>query len=323
MERELQATAIHARLALDGNVVPLDQVRRHLESPTNSPLRGRTLAEVVALLKVVDDRSSDALDPNALRHLHRSLVEGSQEDPRPGQWRLLTTGGRLFEGVPTEVVGLFAEELCDWLGSAELAAPAADEQEAYAVIRMLLAELYLTWIRPFASAHSRLATAVGTGILRRAEIPMWTAHIASIAFHRQAREFQRQVQQASEGAADPIPFMAFALRGMSEVLREFHARIRDLQMRGQWRAQLLELFQEGNDEPTRRQRQVLLDLAMADAPVALSRMDSLSPALAKLYAGVSQKTLRRDMDALLAAGVVQKGPDGLRVDLSNLLAFKA
>ena len=48
----------------------------------------------------------------------------------------------------------------------------------------------------------------------------------------------------------------------------------------------------------------------------------LSPTLAKLYADVSEKTLRRDVDALLEAGVIQREADGLRVDLSNLLAFK-
>ncbi|MBL7951851.1 MAG: Fic family protein [Flavobacteriales bacterium] len=323
MERELLSGAIHARLALDGNTIPSDHILRHLESTSKSPLRGRTRTEVEALLEVLNDRSTVALDTEGVKRLHRSLVKGSEEDDRPGQWRLLPTGGRPFEGVPPEVVGLFTEELCDWLKSAELAAPADDEEEGYAIIRMLLAELYLSWIRPFTSAHARLAVAVGSAILRVAGMPVHAAQFVSIAFHRQARELQRQVQHASEGAADTIPFMAFALRGMTEVLHEFHERIRNLQMRGQWRAQLLDLFQEGNDEPTRRQRQVLLDLASAETPTPLSRLDSLSPTLAKLYAGVSEKTLRRDVDALLAAGVVQKGPDGLRVDLSNLLAFKA
>lgn len=323
LERDLVASAMHARLALDGNVLPLEHIHRHLESRTKTPVRVRSHAELEALVQMVSDRTPIALEVDGLKHLHRSIMVGSDEDPRPGQWRLLATGGRPFEGVPPEVIGLFTEELCDWLGSAELAAPATEEKEAYAVIRMLLAELYLAWIRPFTSAHSRFATAVGVAILRNAEMPKWAAHLASIAFHRQAREFQRQVQEASEGVADPIPFMAFALRAMLGVLQEFHARVREKQLQGQWRAQLLELFQEGNDKPTRRQRQVLLDLATADSPIARNRLDSLSPTLAKLYAGVSGKTLRRDVDALLEAGVVQKGPDGLRVDLSNLLAFKA
>jgi Fic family protein len=323
VERELLAGALHARLAWDGDLVPLEHLRQHLDNRNKTPLRGRPLAEVDALLEVMGGRSPTALDPERLKQMHRALVRGGNDNDRPGQWRLLPTGGRPFEGVPPEVVGLFSEELCDWLRSADLAAPASDEKEAYAIIRMLIAELYLHWIRPFTSAHARLATAVGIHLLSQAGMPPWAAHMASIALHRQTREFQRQVQQAAEGAADPIPFLAFALRGMNEVLHEYHGRIRSLQTRGQWRAQLLDLFQEGNDEPTRRQRQVLLDLTAAEAPVPQNRLDRLSPSLAKLYAGVSEKTLRRDVDALLAAGVVHKGPDGLRVDLGNVLAFKA
>ncbi|MGV3636509.1 MAG: hypothetical protein ACO1NQ_02555 [Flavobacteriales bacterium] len=265
---------------------------------------------------------SGELDAEALKWIHATLFAGGHDQERAGHWRIIPTGGRPWDGVPHEVVGLFAEELCDWLKSAELAAPAEDEAQAWAVIRMLLAELYLYWIRPFTTGYARVAGAFGAGVLRQAGMGPHAAHLLAIALHRNAAEFQRQVQHAAEGNADPMPFLAFAVRAMNDVLLEVHARVRDLQMRGQWRAQLLELFQDGNDEPTRRQRQVLLDLASADTPVPLNGISKLSPALAKVYAGVSEKTLRRDVDALLQAGVLHRDPEGLRVDLTNILAFK-
>lgn len=325
MERELLAAGIHGRLALDGVSLSLDSVQQHVRSPLKSPLKGRGQAEVDALLRGlrVATETKQLLSIDLFRLLHKSVVEGTHDEDRPGQWRLLPTGGAPWEGVPQEVIGVFSEELCDWLGSADLAGPAPDETEAYALLRVLLAELYLAWIRPFGSAHFRFAGLVGITILRSAGMSTTPAHILAIGLQRQTRELQRQIQQASEGNADVIPFMAFALRAMVEVTKEIHARLRDLQTRGQWRAQLLELFQEGNDEPTRRQRQVLLDLAEAASPVPLGQLDSLSPALAKLYAGVSEKTMRRDVDAMITAGVIHRDPDGLRVDLTDLLTFKA
>lgn len=325
VERDLVVHGVHARLALDGLLLPIETVRQRVPARVESTSAGAGRHEVEAYLgSLQPSAKSPAPSPGTdeLKRLHRSVSEGSSEEERPGQWRVLPTGGKPWEGVPHEVAGLFTEELCDWLASAELAAPAVDEEQAYVLIRMLLAELYLAWIRPFESAHFRVSGAFGAVILRHTGMSATAVHLLSIALHRHAREFQRQVQQASEGNADPLPFIAFALRGMTDVLHETHARIRDLQMRGQWRAQLLELFQEGNDEPTRRQRQVLLDLATADGPVPLNRLSSLSPTLAKLYAGVSEKTLRRDVDALLSAVVLQREPEGLRVDLSNILAFK-
>lgn len=328
-ERELEALGTQARLALDGLLLPLEQVRAGI------PIRGRGTAargEIHAVDAYLgslrptprEPRKADPLPlvPETLKHLHQSVSEGSTEADRPGQWRGFPTGGRAWEGVPPEVVGLFTEELCDWLGSDELAAPEPDAAGAYAILRMLLAELYLAWIRPFDSAHHRTSGAFGAALLRAAGMDATAVHLLSIALHRHAPAFQRHIQQATEGAADPIPFATFALRRMIEVLQGLHDRVREAQLRGQWRAQLLELFQDGNDAPTRRQRQVLLDLASTDRPVPLNRIDRLSPTLAKLYADVSEKTLRRDVDALLEAGVIQREADGLRVDLSNLLAFK-
>jgi len=329
VERDVVAQGVHARLALDGLLLPIETIRQRIPPRGKSTPAGTGPHEVEAYLGSLHpstpfSETEGTPSPGAedLKRLHRSVLEGSSEEERPGQWRGVPTGGKPWEGVPPEVAGLFAEELGDWLKSDELAAPSPDETKAYAIIRMLLAELYLAWIRPFATGHFRVCGAFGAAVLRHAGMDATAVHLLSIAMHRHAREFQRHVQHASEGPADPIPFVAFALRGMTEVLHETHARVRDLQMRGQWRAQLLELFQEGNDEPTRRQRQVLLDLAATERPMPLNRLSSLSPTLAKLYAGVSEKTLRRDVDALLGAGVLQRDADGLRVDLSNILAFK-
>lgn len=328
VERDLVVRGVQSRLALDGVILPYEAIRSHLSGGSKPGARAGGRADVLGFLSsltgtgtVAHPQSTD-MNPEGLKRIHATLFAGGSDQERAGHWRIIPTGGRPWEGVPHEVVGLFSEELCDWLTSAELAAPAVDEEQAWAVIRMLLAELYLFWIRPFTTGHARVAGAFGARLLRSAGMGPTTSHLLAIALHRNAAEFQRQLQHAAEGSADPMPYLAFAVRAMNEVLHEVHARVRDLQMRGQWRAQLLELFQDGNDEPTRRQRQVLLDLASADTPVPLNGISKLSPALAKVYAGVSEKTLRRDVDALLQAGVLQREPEGLLVDLTNILAFK-
>lgn len=325
MERELVLLGTQARFSLDGINVPAAALIAEMKAK-NGVSAASSNGEVSAYLRSLSEAASStsvAFGPDAIRAIHRTMTEHTGEEDRPGQWRMLPTGGRPWEGVPEDVVGLFTEEFCEWLKSDELAAPSRSETVGYALLRMLLTELYLAWIRPFPTAHYRVAAGVSARLLADAGMGPNAVHFLSIALHRSSREFSRQVQQASEGTADPVPFLLFALRGMAEVLQEFHDRIREHQKRGQWRAQLLELFQEGNDEPTRRQRQILLDMADSPEPVPLNRLSSLSTTLARLYAGVSEKTMRRDVDALLQAGVLQRGPEGLRVDLSNILAFRA
>ncbi len=329
VERDVHAGGVQARLAMDGISAPLDMIRTLLQKPGKPSMQGTGKDEVAALVRAWQAQKEQASNPRVealdlarIKKIHAAVVVGTDDEDRPGQWRVLPAGGRAWEGVPPEVIGLFMEDLGDWLNSPELKAPAAEEEVAYALIRMLLAELYLSWIRPFNGGHFRMAGVFGATVLAGSGLPAVSSHLVSIGFNRNAREFQRQVQHASEGAADPIPFLAFALRLLAEELRDLHARIRELQMRGQWRAQLLDLFQEANDAPTRRQRQVLLDLADHDLAVPLRKLTTVSPTLARLYAGVSEKTLRRDVDALQTAGVLLRGSDGLRVHLGNILAFK-
>lgn len=324
MERDLVVLGTQARFSLDGITVPAAAVIAEMKAKSGVSAASSN-GEVSVYLRGLSEaasRTSVAFGPDALRAIHRTMTELTGEEDRPGQWRMVPTGGRPWEGVPEDVVGLFTEELCEWLKSDELAAPAKDEVVSYALLRVLLAELYLAWIRPFPTAHFRVASGAAVRLLADAGMGLNAVHFLSIALHRSSREFGRQVQQASEGSADPVPFLLFALRGMADVLQEFHNRIREHQKRGQWRAQLLELFQEGNDDPTRRQRQILLDMADSPEPVPLNRLSSLSTTLARLYAGVSEKTMRRDVEALLQAGVLQRRPEGLHVDLSNILAFK-
>lgn len=325
MERELLAAGLHARLAQDGIVLPLVSIVQHLRTPPNSPLHEGERGDVELFTHGVHAASTpdSTLDGERLRTLHRIIAGEGQPEARAGEWRSLPTGAPPWEGVPPEVIGLFTEELCEWLASPVLSPSPSTGTNAHALLRLLLAELYFAWIRPFGSAHFRMAAVAGITLLRSAGMGPTAAHLLAIGLQRHGREFHRQVRQASEGPADPLPFLEFSLQALGDVVREWHAHLRDLQTKGQWRAQLLELFREGGDEPTRRQRQVLLDLAGTAAPVPLGRLDSLSPSLAKLYAGVSEKTMRRDVDALITAGLVKRVAEGLHVDLSNLLAFKA
>lgn len=320
LERELAVQGIHARFSLDGLGLPLDQVRKHL---TDRSTQAANHPELDAFLSQLNHGAAGPyrLTPDDIKRVHRSLHLEAREDERPGEWRLHPFGGRPWEGLPPELIGLFVEELCDWLKSAELAAPTPSTEEAYALIRLMFMELYLAWIRPFTSGHARTAGVLGARVLGGGAMAIPTVHLLAIAMHRNGREFQRQLQKAAEGKADPVPFMTFLLRALMDAVGEFQERVRDLQLRGQWRAQLLELFQEGNDAPTRRQRQVLLDLASVNEPVPQNRLDSLTPALAQLYAGVSDKTLRRDVDALVSAGVVKKEGGALRLELGNTLLF--
>ncbi len=328
LEHELLAMGLHARLAMDGSTLTLDQIKQHLKGRLRLPpsQEGYQL-EADGLLYTwqriaAESARPKALDPDLVRSFHASLLETTVDADDRGEWRTVEQGTAVTDGVPAEMIPLFTDELCDWLSSNELAPPSREDRAAYALLHALIAELYLAWIRPFGTAHARISGSVVQHIVLSAGLHPAVGHLISSHFHHSGRTYQHQLEQAARGTSDPIPFITYGLHGLSQGLADLLLRIREIQIGGLWTAHLVDLFEHPDQDPERRQRQLLTDLADNDGPVPLSGLARLSATLAKVYAGVSEKTLRRDVDALEAMGTILRGPEGFTVRREGLRGFK-
>lgn len=326
VERDLRAQAMHARAAMDGLVLPL-ALLKHAGEEGGGRVRGTPHATAPhaylhaweKLTNKAHPTTPMALEAAFLTRIHSMVCEGSVE-ARPGHWRNAPPTDGSWDGVPHQVIVPFVEDLMEWLGSAELAAPSPEQELAYRLLHLLLAELYLAWIRPFGTGHHRVVSLFGETLMRNGSEGLRAAQLLAIALYKSGHEYPEQVRMAA-ATRDPIPFLTFCVRRMLTELRALQHHIISLQQHGLWRAQLLDLFVDGNDAPTRRQRQILLDLAETRTSIPQNRLPSISPALATLYAGVSEKTLRRDVQALLDADLIQRDNAGYRVDLDGTLVF--
>jgi hypothetical protein len=56
-------------------------------------------------------------------------------------------------------------------------------------------------------------------------------------------------------------------------------------------------------------------------PVPRSRITTLTPELATLYAGKQAKTVTRDINALAKLGLIERGPAGIRARAEMMLGF--
>jgi hypothetical protein len=317
IERELCLNAVRSRFAQDGILISNETMQPHFAGDPKA-VQDPTQQEVQHLIKAwlapfPEGSTGAVLTTDRIQEIHTSIV-----GPSTGSgWRTAD-----LKDVPSEMIGLFMEELCDWLNGTELRTSSDVEATGYAVIRLLLAELYVQWIQPFETGQARTSGSIGREILAAAGVSQVIAHLLAVHIQAAHSTYQRIAEECKSGNADPIPFLLFGLQGLATAMDTLHQRVRLLQVNGQWRAQLFTLFNEANDAPTRRQRQVLLDLGEYGASVPLAKLPSLTPALAALYSGVSEKTLRRDVDALSQTGLLVKDPIGLQVDRSSLLAFK-
>lgn len=327
LDQELLAYGLLARVVLDGSPLRAEQVLHHLEGqlrlpPSQAHLRTEldNLLHTGQRLHLELASGPVPLDAERILGYQAALTEG-MPDAHAG-WRTTPPSVAPVQAVPAEMVAIFMEELCDWLTGPELAPPSPDEAPHYALLHSLLAELYIAWIQPFGRTDHQVAGLVAQHLLAQGGLHGSWIHLPAVHFHRTRPEYQRQIAQAAQGAGDPIPFLAYALRGLLEGLKELTTAIRTAQADGQWRAHVEALLDAGTTPQHERQRHLLLALGEESGPIPLGRIAALTPELARLYAGVSGKTLQRDIEALDTAGAVQRGPDGVRARREIVLGFR-
>ena len=122
---------------------------------------------------------------------------------------------------------------------------------------------------------------------------------------------------------DPIPFLAYSLRGLLDGLKELVGAIRNAQTHGQWRAHVENLLLGEKGPVMERHRALLLGLYEEQEPTAIGMISQLDPELARLYAGVSNKTLQRDVDALVDRGALQRTAEGVRARREIVRGFRS
>ena len=71
----------------------------------------------------------------------------------------------------------------------------------------------------------------------------------------------------------------------------------------------------------RRRRTLALALSSLSGPVNFDSLTNLDTEVARAYAGVSRRTLVRDVAALATLGLLRQAEDGLRVHRERVLAF--
>jgi hypothetical protein len=140
-------------------------------------------------------------------------------------------------------------------------------------------------------------------------------------YNQTRTEYYRQLDRASTSGGDIVPFVEYAARGFVDGLREQLDKIRDQQWDVLWRSYVHEKFRDPAGVNAKRQRDLVLELSAAREPVAVGKIAELTPRLAKTYAGISAKTLQRDLAAVEELGLIERKAEGVRAKRELILAF--
>ena len=319
-----------ATAAIEGNTLTEEQVIRHLEGqlqlPRSQEYLAREIDNIVNACNVIWTKvsagTSSPLTPQEIKLFNRQVLEGLDVDSEvvPGEVRKHSVGVGRYRGAPAADCEFLLERLCDWLNGPDFDLPPGYDT-AVAILKAIIAHLYLAWIHPFGDGNGRTARLVEFKLLVAAGVPTAAAHLLSNHYNQTRSRYYLELDRSSKAAGGPVAFLLYAAEGFVDQLQEQLKIIRDQQWQIAWNDYVYERFRDHQTPSTLRRRNLVLALSQSPRRTPIKEIATLTPPLAAAYARRTKKTLMRDLQALVTMGLITENDDGYRANKGVILAF--
>jgi len=319
-----------ATTAIEGNTLTEEDALRIVrQQQLNLPASQEyQKVEIANVIEAVNDiclsllEADHALTPAVIADYNRRVLKGTlmDEGAVPGEVRQHSVGVGGYRGAPAQDCDYLLERLCAWLTKGAFHTEGADRRMAYAVIKACIAHVYLAWIHPFGDGNGRTARLVEFHILVEAGVPLAAAHLLSNHYNLTRARYYQELARAS-ATRDVFPFLDYAATGMEEQLRQQLNVISKELWQVAWENFIHSRFHGKHGEAAERRKRLVLDLSDRSGPVRRSGISSMSARLARAYATKTDKTVTRDINALVTMDLVVRTPEGLVANRDLLLAF--
>ena len=325
------AKGVAATTAIEGNTLSEDDVLRAVEGKLQVPPSQQYLKQevdnIIDACNMIGRQLMEGTLPDfssdLIRQYNRLVLDKlpPEEGTIPGELRHHSVlVGQVYRGAPAEDCELLLDRLSAWLASPDFAPPPGREI-VYAIIKAVVAHLYLAWIHPFGNGNGRTARLLELHILLAAGVSSPASHLLSNHYNLTRTEYYRQLDYASKSGGDILPFLSYAVAGFVDGLRSQLETVWQQQRDVFWRDYVHEKFKQQNSVSDIRQRHLAIDLGKREGWVPLTEVSALTPRLAAAYAGKTSKTIQRDLNALAASGLIVRQPRAVRAKKEVLFAF--
>ena len=322
------AKGAHATTAIEGNTLTEEQVQQRIEGglelPQSQEYLGQEIDNVIKVYNQLIGRVAEGaplrLGPDDLNNLNKMVLDGLdlEEGVVPGGFRgyVVTVGDYRSPG--PEHNDDLVRQLCEWLNQ-----PVWEEKLGtrfvLPILKSILAHLYIAWIHPFGDGNGRTARLLEFDILTRAGVPTICAHLLSNHYNRTRTAYYRALSAARGSLVD---FVAYAVQGFADGLREQIDIVETQQIDVAWRDYVYRSFDKEPSSPARsRRRQLVFALSSVQEPVSRADITRLTPDLAATYADKGRKTVSRDINALIYLELIRHSGDGLVANKEIIRAF--
>jgi Fic family protein len=308
-----------ATTAIEGNTLSEEEARRRIEGrlelPPSREYLGREIDNIIAAFNSIKNELVAGVAPpmsrQTIENYNRLILEGLEleEGVAPGEIPTHAVGVGGYPGAPREDCEFLLERLSDWLNGPDFAPSSSAWEIPMAIVKAILAHLYIAWIHPFGDGNGRTARLMELRILLEAGVPTPAAHLLSNHYNQTRTEYYRQLGNASRGE-DALPFVRYALQGFVDGLRDQLKTIRAQQFDDRWEQYVYQQFGRATTPARLRQRQLVLEMSKVDQPMTREELPALSRGLIEMYGTKTGKALTRDINALIKMGMVRRQGSG-------------
>ena len=339
MARIYLAKGVQATVAIEGNTLSeaevLAQIDKELNLPPSKEYLGREVSNVVDAANEIVERIQRGYAPVVTAefvarcngYLLAGLSEVLAEEVEPGQVRRHAVGVGSHRGAPAQDCEYLLDQLGHWLEEIPeitVLGAESDNHVATGVLRAVLAHLYIAWIHPFGDGNGRTARLVELSLAARV-LPFPSAQLLSNHYNDTRAAYYRELarsSQTNQRRGDPIRFLLYALRGLSDGLREQCRAVTRVHHEITWRDFVYRRFDEEElSSAMLRRRRLVLDLPPVSDPLTKEQIPIHSVKLARSYASMNPKTLDRDLNWLLEDGLVVRAGGGYAANRDLMQAF--
>lgn len=311
------AKGVVATTAIEGNTLSEEEARERIEGrlqlPPSQEYLGKEIDNILEAFNGIKQelisRTAPPLSREVIKTYNRMILQDLEleEGVIPGEIPATGVGVGNYLGAPREDCDFLLDRLCDWLNGPDFEPRTAEWALPMAILKAVLAHLYVAWIHPFGDGNGRTARLMELRILLEAGVPTPATHLLSNHYNQTRVEYYRQLQRASKDVEGGVlPFIQYALQGFVDGLRDQLAMIRSQQFGDRWEQYIYQQFGRTNSRSRLRQRQLVLEMSKNGEPIHKSEMRGLSAELLEMYGGKTDKTLTRDINALIGMDLVRR-----------------
>ena len=297
-----------------------------LDLPPSKEYLGQAIENIVSACTTIANSILSGglaeLNVDGIKELNSLVLHNLplEEDEHPGQIREDNVVVGRYRGAPPQDCEFLLTKLCSWLNF-ESFLPDEESRIASGILKAIVAHLYMAWIHPFADGNGRTARLVEFQLLLSSGVPTAAAHLLSNHYNQTREEYYRQLDQTSRSGGDVVPFIKYALQGFIDGLEEQIQTIKAQQFHVHWINYVHNQFRD-KDSPTHiRRRRLAIDLTESTKPVPVAELRHISPRIAEAYAGKTDRTIRRDVDALAEMGLLKRSDEGVEIRRELMSAF--